>query len=276
MDVEKKEEKGGEEYKMKVKLIKQNKTQGTASFILGDTTPFFANLLRRTIINKVPTLAIEDVEFKSNDSVLYDEMIAHRLGMLPISTDLKTYTLQKDCKCEGAGCARCTLTLTIKEKGPKTIYASDLKSKDPKANPIFPKTPIVKLSKDQKLEIIATAILGQGKEHIKWSPGSAWYKYQPSVTVNNQSKELEKFKDKFPSQIFDKSGKINKQKIIDLDLYEACDQVCEDIVKIGWDENNIIFYVESWGQLTVKEMVKSACEIIDKEFEEFSNKFSKL
>jgi len=276
MDAEKKEEKGGEESKMKVKLIKQNKTQNTASFILEGTTPFFANLLRRTITEKVPTLAIEDVEFKSNDSVLYDEMIAHRLGMLPISTDLKTYNLQKDCKCKGEGCAQCTVQLTIKEKGPKTVYASDLKSKDPKTKPIFPKTPIVKLLKDQKLEILATAILGQGKEHIKWSPALAWYKYQPSVTVNNQSKQLEKFKDKFPSKIFDKNEKINKQKIIDLDLYEACDQVCEDIVKIEWDENNIIFYVESWGQLTVKEIVKSACEIIDKDFEEFSDKFSKL
>ena len=82
---------------MEVRLLEHDKKKNKCSFILKDTNAAFANVLRRNIINKVPVMAIEDVEFRKNSSVLYDEIVAHRLGLVPLATDLKTYDLPAEC-----------------------------------------------------------------------------------------------------------------------------------------------------------------------------------
>ena len=56
------------------------------------------------MIDEVPTMAIEDVEFRKNNSILYDEMLAHRLGLVVLKTDLKSYDLLEECTCKGKGC----------------------------------------------------------------------------------------------------------------------------------------------------------------------------
>ena len=280
MVVEKKEVDEEDESKantMKINIIKYDKKQNKISFILENTTPSFANLVRRVIIGSIPTIAIEDVEFRYNDSVLYDEMIALRLGLLPLTTDLKTYNFPADCKCKGKGCARCSVTLSLKEKGPKTVYASDLKSKDPKIKPVFPETPIVKLLKGQKLEIIATAILGKGKHHIKWGAGTAFYQYKPIIELKNCTNE--KVAEVCPKNIFKfKNNKIeiNKDKLLDCHLCEACIDECKDgSVKVKGDKNNLLFNVESWGQLSIKEVLTKASEIIDAKLNELNDKLKK-
>ena len=75
---------------MEIRVLSNEKEEGKLSFIAKDITPAFANTLRRIIADEVPTMAIEDVEFTKNNSILYDEMIAHRLGLIPLSTDLKS------------------------------------------------------------------------------------------------------------------------------------------------------------------------------------------
>ena len=125
-------------------------------------------------------------------------MLAHRLGLTPLTTDLKGYDRKKP---EDELSAKNSVKLSLKAKGPCTVYAEDIKSKDPKVKPAFPKTPIVKLLKGQELVFEATAILGIGKEHVKFSPCLAWYTYKPKVIVNNSHKDFDNFKDKFPPQI---------------------------------------------------------------------------
>ena len=109
---------------MEIKMLDKDKKSGRVSFILKNSTPAFANSLRRVILEDVPTMAIEDVEITKNSSLLYDSMIAHRLGLISLTTDLKSYTLPSKCKCEGKGCARCQVTLTLSVKGPGVVYAS--------------------------------------------------------------------------------------------------------------------------------------------------------
>ena len=93
MDAGRKAAKGEGVFKMQITLISKDKEADKASFLLKGTTPAYMNLLRRTIMNRVPTMAIEEVELKKNSSVLYDEIIAHRLGLVVLSTDLKSYDL---------------------------------------------------------------------------------------------------------------------------------------------------------------------------------------
>ncbi len=260
---------------MNIEFLNEDKATGRVTFLLKGATPAFANVMRRVMIESVPTMAIDTVEFKENGSILYDEIIAHRLGMIPIKTDLKSYTLPLQCKCKGEGCARCTLKMTLKAKGPCVVYASDIKSKDPKVKPAFGDMPIVKLLKGQELEIEATATLGQGKQHVKWSPGLAWYVYEPIITVNNDSPKFAECKSKLPPQIFDKNGKIDKKLITGNNLVDACDGICPEVVKIEYNPENFLFSIEPWGQLSPKEIATAAADILLESLNEFDEKLGK-
>lgn len=267
-DVENLAENEVEEYKMEVKLLNQDKERNRATFLIKDTTPAFVNAIRRTILEKVPTMAIEDVEFKQNSSVLYDEMIALRLGLIPFVTDVTSYNLPENCTCKGEGCAKCTLDMTLSAKGPCEVYASDIKTKDPKVVPVYPEMPIVTLLKGQELDIIAKGYMGVGATHAKWVPAFVHHSYEPTITVNNKSSQLAECKSKYPPQIFD-GDKISDKKIIELGLVDAVDGICEDVVKVEYNDKNFILVIESFGQLSVKDIFKNATAVLKEQSDEF-------
>lgn len=274
MGVGKKEEKEEDVYKMaKLELKSQSKDKSLISFVLKDSSQAYANALRRIMLSEVPVMAIEELEIKKNSSALYDEMISFRLGLLPLTTDLKSYELPQSEEDISGRKAKCTVILSLKEKGPKTVYASDLKSADPKVKPVFPKTPIVKLLKDQELELSAVAILGKGKKHVKWSPGHVWYTYNPVLKINNKSQDFEKFKDMYPPQAFNKEGKLDEKLIVDNNLVDAVSHINEDIVKVDYEDNNFVFTVESWGQLDPKEILSESLDLLDGKLDELDKLF---
>jgi DNA-directed RNA polymerase subunit D len=246
------------------------------SFSLKGADPSFTNALRRIAIDEVPTMAIEEVEFTKNSSVMYDEMIAHRLGLLPLKTDLKSYNLPEKCTCKGAGCAQCQLKLELASKKAGIVYAAEIKSKDPKVVPLHPKTPVLKLIKGQDVELTATAILGKGKEHAKWSPGIITYMQKPTIKINNKSEKFSQYKENYPPQVFDKNGQIKEELINTPNLTDAVDGVCDEIVKVEYKDDEFIFFVESWGQLSPKEIMQKAAEILTEKTEEFTEKIKDL
>jgi DNA-directed RNA polymerase subunit D len=133
------------------------------------------NAFRRTVIAGLPSMAIDKVTFYNNSSILNDEMLAHRVGLMPLTTDLGTYATRADCSCKGKGCGKCTCTLTVDVTGPKTVYSGDFNSTDPNIKPVYDTMPLVKLMADQKLKAEAEAVLGYGADHVKWQPGLVSY-----------------------------------------------------------------------------------------------------
>ena len=254
-----------------IEFVKKDKKTGRVTFLLKNSHPGFANALRRLMIEEVPTMAIEDVEFSKNDSALYDEMLAHRLGLITLTTDLKGYEVKK---ADDEVNAKNSVKLSLKAKGPCTVYAEEMKSKDPKVKPHFGKTPIVKLLKGQELEFEATAILGTSRQHVKFAPCLAWYSYQPKVTVNNSSKDLEKFRAKYPPQIFN-GNKIDAKLIEQNNLYEAVDGINDDIIKVERDPTTFVFHIESWGQLSAQEILATAADKLITLTEKFSEALNK-
>lgn len=263
---------------MEAKILSQNNEK--IVFLLKGTNPVMANTLRRIIVNDVPTLAIEEVTFLKNSSALYDEMVAHRMGLVPLVTNLKDYNLKEECTCKGKGCAKCQVNFSLKVAGPCIVYAEELKFKDPEVKAAYPKLIIAKLLKGQSLECEGFAVLGQGKTHIKFSPGLMYYNYYPKVTINNNKAKLEKFKEQYPSVIFNDKGEIDEDiinKFIEKpSLADACEGICDDLLKIERNENNIIFYLESFGQLKPKEIVYSALDRMDIKLEQFKKELKKL
>ncbi|MBN1502556.1 DNA-directed RNA polymerase subunit D [Candidatus Woesearchaeota archaeon] len=269
MAAEKKEEEEEDEYKM-VELKSLSKRDNIHSFALNDSSPAYSNALRRIMLNEVPVLAVEDVEFRRNSSSLYDEMIAHRLGLIPLTTDQKSYEFKNKCKCKGEGCAKCTLKFTLKEKGPKTVYASSLKSADPKVKPVHPKTIIVKLLKDQEIELEATAVLGKGEEHVKWSPCHVYYKSMPEIKIQeNKIKDPKTVAESCPAKVFEvKNNKLQVKNIFNCHMCNACVEVSDSSVQVLPSKKDYIFYIESWGQLSPREIVIAGTEILDQKLME--------
>ena len=136
----------------------------------------YANALRRFAISEVPCMAIDDVVIQQNSSVLYDEILAHRLGLIPLSTDLKGYVLPQDCSCKtDLGCSKCRVLLVLNAIATdevKTIYSGDLRSEDDSVKPYVDNIPIVKLAPDHEIKLEAFAKLGKGRDHAKWQPVS--------------------------------------------------------------------------------------------------------
>lgn len=280
MVAEKKEEKEGGVFKMEVKLLEKDKSGNKISFILQNADVEFANMLRRYMTEEVPVMAMEYIEFKKNSSVLYDEIVAHRLGLIPLKTDLKSYNLPENCKCKGKGCARCTLKMTLSVKKQGTVYADEIKSKDPKIKPAYPKMPIVKLIKGQEIEFEATAMLGKGKEHTKWSPGLVYYKYLPVIKLTDKCNNCKECVEKCPQKIFEiKNNKVvvNKNNILKCHLCNACIDICKNEgIKIENKNDEFVFYIESFGQLTCKEIVISALDEFEEKLKVFKADIKKL
>jgi DNA-directed RNA polymerase subunit D len=267
------------EYKMEIKMLSHDKEAEKVSFLIKGSNTTFANLLRRYIVEKVPTMAIENVEIVDNSSALYDEILAHRLGLIPLSTDLKSYEMISRCKCGGEGCNRCTLKMTLKAEGPGSVYASEIKSKDPEVKPVYGKMLITKLLKDQQIELTATAVLGQGADHTKFSPGLAYYKLKPEIMINKSIKNAAQVANSCSVAVFNVKGdslSVNKDNALKCHLCNQCVEIADPKDGIELQQGlDVIFYIESWGQLSCKEMAVAAIEEYVHDLDEFEELLKK-
>lgn len=233
-----------------VELKLLNKTNEKIQFLIKGTNTAFVNALRRIIIHKVPTLAIDEVIIKTNSSALFDETLSHRLGLIPLKTDLKSYTLFSECKCKGEGCEHCQVILKLKAKGPCTVYAKDIKSNDPKVVPIYGRTPITKLLENQEINFQAIAILGQGIDHIKFSPGLAFYQGYP-IKILKDEKEI-------PFKGTDKEALKTANFLVE------------------GSKEDFIFTIETFGQLRPEQIMNKAVEIFHKKLKDLDKAISKI
>jgi DNA-directed RNA polymerase subunit D len=137
----------------------------------------YVNAIRRLSISEVPTLAIDDVVILENSSVMHDEAIAHRLGLIPLRTDLDRFVMPHDCDCKSTlGCSKCRVLLVLDSEAnekTKVVTSGELLSEDELVKPVSNDIPVVVLAPSQKLKFEAYARLGVGKDHAKWQPTSA-------------------------------------------------------------------------------------------------------
>lgn len=133
----------------------------------------YANALRRFCLNGVPVFAIDTVDIIENSSVLPDEGLAHRLGLVPIKTDLSRFNEPSKCDCQSeTGCSNCKVMLVLDSGDTdvsKTILSEELTSEDDSIKPVSDKIPIVQLAPGQRVKVECYARLGRGREHAKWN-----------------------------------------------------------------------------------------------------------
>ncbi|PKP58302.1 MAG: DNA-directed RNA polymerase subunit D, partial [Candidatus Altiarchaeales archaeon HGW-Altiarchaeales-2] len=149
------------------------KNGNIVTFTVKGINTAMANAIRRAIITNVPIAAIEKVTIDKNSSALADEILAHRLGLIPFKTDIKNFVDTV-----------VSLDVINDSDELKTIYTQDLKSSNPDIIPVYDNMPIVKLSKRQQIKLEATVELGKGREHVKWQGGLASYEIDEENKFN--------------------------------------------------------------------------------------------
>jgi len=246
-----------------------------AKFTLSGVSTSFANMFRRAMLSEVPTLAIEEVRIYDNTSILFDEMLAHRLGLIPLRTDLARYAVRSECSCGGVGCPVCTATYTLSVEGPKTVYSSDLIPQDPDAAPAEENIPIIDLAADQKIVLEAHAVVGTGKEHAKWQATTACgYKNYPVIAIDERCDGCGMCVDECPRSVLEAGpGRIRvvagREEFCS--LCRLCERAClaggigsEAAIHIGTEANKFIFVVEGDGSMPVREIIERALQYIQK------------
>lgn len=190
----------------------------SATFEVRDTDTSVVNALRRVMISEVVTMAIDLVTFEENTSVLNDEIIAHRLGLIPLKYQYREDTRRdfmlmsserdiqrrfrftRDCDCENY-CEKCAVEfqLNVTARAPMIVTSNDLQgprdvvpvhfaTRDELSGSNDDGIAIVKLGRGQVLKLTAVAKLGIGKEHAKWSPVSKCvFRPQPHVSLDHEA-----------------------------------------------------------------------------------------
>jgi DNA-directed RNA polymerase subunit D len=133
----------------------------------------YANALRRLCLNGIPVFAIDTVDIIENSSVLPDEGLAHRLGLVPLKTDLARFNEPSKCDCQSeTGCSNCKVMLVLDSGDTdvtKSVLTDELISEDESVKPTSEKIPIVQLAPGQRVKVECYARLGRGREHAKWN-----------------------------------------------------------------------------------------------------------
>ncbi len=181
---------------MDIKILEENNEKLVVE--LKNTSPSFANALRRIIISEVPVLAIEEVEVIENNSALQDELLANRLGLIPLK-----YPVDKVEKLDG-------VTFSLKKEGPCIVRASDIISNNKEVSVLYPNIPIVTLFEKQEVDLKMVARVNKGKEHAKWQGGIVGYKSDESE--RNIILEIESCSAYTPKELLKKSLEILRNK----------------------------------------------------------------
>ncbi|MEF8841710.1 MAG: DNA-directed RNA polymerase subunit D [Haloarculaceae archaeon] len=215
-----------------------------ARFLVRGVTPAFANGVRRAIIADVPTMSIDTVRMIENSSVMFDEQIAHRLGLVPLSTPEDEFR-------EGE-----SVTLALDVTGPDTAYSGDIVTSEPLVTPADENIPIIELKEGQRLELEAEAVMGRGKDHAKHQGGVAvGYRHLQRVEVIGDRPEHEADEPNVLRGVIEEDGQLIPTEEFDHDLskrYPGKEVEVHDV------PDAFVFHVETDGSMGVSDLVVRA------------------
>ena len=203
-----------------------NQDNQTMSVKLKGVPLQYANALRRVCLNGVPVFAIDTVDIIQNTSVLPDEGLAHRLGLIPLKTDLKRFNEPSKCDCQSeSGCSNCKVLLVLdsgESDESRAVLSSELSSEDETIKPTSDKIPIVQLAPGQQIKIECYARLGRGTEHAKWNSSNM-------AILTDTNKEDEKI------LTVESTGALNPEQIV----LEGVEEVSRRVVEFKDMINNL-------------------------------------
>ncbi len=272
---------------MKVKVLEESPQR--IRIVIEDAPLAFVNSLRRAAYTMVPVMAVEFVEFLDNNTVLYDEIIAHRLALIPLESReaLAKYVWPEEFreKCiDPNGMPRfdnpeCYATLTLEaETGPneyRMVYSGELQSNDPSVKPVYSNIPIVLMGPAQRLVLRAYARLGYGTEHAKWFPVSvAAHRYTPVLEFDpghEKAGECIECIAEFAPELAEKLKSLKSRERIEVledvrasALLWCVRKRCGGAAQLHFNDKKLILTIESNGQLPARMILLLAADALAK------------
>ena len=228
--------------------------------LISGETPIFLNVLKRTIEEEMKTLAIEDVYVIENNSAMWDEFIAHRLGLIPLNTP---ENLPENAQ----------VKLYLEKEGKGYVYSSDIKSENPNVYPVYSDIPIAYLEEGHKIKMEMVAIFGNGKIHSKWIPAYVYY-YRTADIVINEKLDDEEIKKIESLGVKVKKDKIEipKDKRYDRTFLDAIESVNENKIKVV-PKDEFVFYIESFGNYSAERIIPLALNEMKQKVRQLINFF---
>ncbi len=218
-----------------MKKIEQSKEK---IIFITDIEIGLANAIRRSV-NSIPILAIDEVDIYKNDSALYDEVLAHRLGLIPLKN-------QKVASGK-------SINFKLKVKGGE-VLAGELGKEV-----VYPEMPIVYLEKGHELELVARARQGTGKEHAKFVPGLAYYKYLNKIKIDKEGEKHSELAELYP-EIFEFDDKL---RVVNEWAGDLEPEDVEDFKGISVEPSKeLVFFIESWGMINAKDIFLEAVKAL--------------
>ncbi|WP_372480745.1 DNA-directed RNA polymerase subunit D [Halomicrobium sp. HM KBTZ05] len=230
-----------------------------ARFLVRGISPAFANGIRRAMIADVPTFSVDTVRVIENSSVMFDEQIGLRLGLVPLTTDLDDFEVGDE------------VTLSIDVSGPETAYSGDLVSSDSLVEPADENIPIIDLKDGQRLEVEADAVLDRGREHAKHQGGVAvGYRHLQRVEVVGDKGEFEDDETHILRGVIEEQAAEHVDGDADDGDLVLTEEFDSDLTKrypgkeleVHDVENAFVFHVETDGSLSVEELTLRAVDSI--------------
>ena len=243
-------------------------------FIVRDAEVPFMNAIRRCAMVNVPKIAIEDVNIIKNDSVMFNEVLAHRLGLTPLVSDLDALeglSLPEDDDWDEFTNG---IMFSLVEQGPKVVYSKDLISSDSKIKPVYDTIPLVKLKEDEEINIQASAKVGYGKNHAKWIPTTVCaYKQYPEITFNENVEIDYDCAQACPRGILKSDRRSKKIKILDIEsctMCKSCVRASDNgYINVGHRENDFILRIETDGAMPPEEVLLKTCDVLCEKTDKF-------
>jgi len=230
-----------------MELIEKNDNQIK---LISRISTSLANAIRRSVA-EIPILAIKECDIYRNDSALYDEIIAHRLGLIP----LKNQKLK----------AGKTIELKLKAKGKEggiQVLSEGLGELS-----VFQEIPIVLLDKGQEIEIVARAGIGTGSEHAKFAPGLMFYNHLPKIKISKEGESQSELAELYP-EVFEFKNKLQVKDASKCKFDNADFKDYPGIEIIN--DDNLVIQIESWGQISPKEIFNESCKTLKSNLNDLS------
>ena len=282
------------EYRMKVNVLQMEDYYAQIEF--KDVNYSFVNSVRRSLVSMVPCLALHEIDFhmgslgsyvdeESGDereyesiSAMFNEIVAHRIGMLPIPTDEKTIEAFGDSI--GDESKQPDIMYSLHKQGPCTVYSGDLEPVSGDDSLVIPETnvPIVKLAEGQAILVYAKAKMGNAQKHTKWQCAVAPRFYQaPTITVSSGkgSKAIfdivdkKDFKKKGKSHVIDNPVKAHAA----LNKLEQLwnDKEAKESMEVSTKKDHFIFEFETNGAMKANLALEQALKALDGHCNEFAS-----
>jgi len=233
---------------MQIKFLKKDGFD--YRFLVKNTRNDILNAIRRTIMLHVPVLGIKEVSIYKNESVMPDEMLAHRIGLVPIysdDVDDKEYHLYL-------------------KKTSDRVYSGDISGN---LDVALKHIPLVELNNDKSIELELLVKKGNGEQHTKYCPANVFFYNTAEIKLNSNIDDVENI---CPGHFLEKkANKIFLKDPYSCDICRYCESKTNKALELIFNPDEFVFILVPFGNLDLDKMIISATDYLNNDLEELKS-----